>query len=326
MKKSANKDLISVIIPVYKVEKYIKKCVESVLNQTYENYEIILVDDGSPDNCPNICDEYAKLNKKIKTYHKQNGGLSDARNYGIERSVGEYITFIDSDDFVQNTYLEVLYTNIKKNDCEVSACSHFVLYNNSKINLNKIVEKKYDKNTAMKDLLYGYIDTSSWAKLYKREIFNDIKFPVGKIFEDTATTYKIFDKCKNIYVTTEQLYNYVIRENSITTSKFNKKKFDLINVSIEMHDFIKKNYPQYIDASISKLLRSYISTYNLLITYKNDFNKEKKEIQKFIKDNRKTTIFDSNAMKKERIALITTLFGFYTYNIVYKIYKKLSRR
>ena len=123
-------DLISVVVPIYNVENYIKKCVDSILSQTYKNLEIILVDDGSPDNCPQICDEYAQKDNRIKVIHKENGGLSDARNAGIDISKGKFITFIDSDDYIEKDYVEVLYNSIKENASDMAIGSHKAIYDN----------------------------------------------------------------------------------------------------------------------------------------------------------------------------------------------------
>ena len=195
-------DLITVVVPIYKVEKYLEKCIDSIIKQTYENLEIILVDDGSPDKCPQICDEYAKKDSRIKVIHKKNGGLSDARNAGIDIAKGEYITFVDSDDYIEKDYVEVLYDSIKENDSDMAIGSHKVIYENGTI-LNKETGEKsvLDAKTVLERILYDEnIDLSAWAKLYKTELFEEIRYPKGRVFEDAATTYKLVDKSKKISI------------------------------------------------------------------------------------------------------------------------------
>ena len=162
-------ELISVILPIYNVEKYLEKCLKSVINQTYKNLEIILVDDGSKDNSPQICDEYAVKDKRIVVIHKSNGGLSDARNAGIEIAKGKYITLIDSDDYVEKDYVQFLYQLIKENNAEMSICSHTVLYTNgTRIEKETGEHLVLDPKTTLEKILYDEgIDLSAWAKMYK---------------------------------------------------------------------------------------------------------------------------------------------------------------
>lgn len=221
------KKLISIVLPIYNVENYIEKCMESVLNQTYKNIEIILVDDGSPDNCPIICDQYVKEDNRVKVVHKENGGLSDARNAGIKVANGDYITFIDSDDYVDKDYVEFLYNTIEETDADIAIGGHRVIYDSG-----KIIEKETHENSVLEPkkvlerILYDDgIDLSAWGKLYKRYLFNDIKFPKGRLFEDSATTYMLVDKANKIAINSISKYNYIIRKNSISMLNFHLKKW-----------------------------------------------------------------------------------------------------
>ncbi len=214
MKKVSNEPLISVIIPVYKVEEYLNKCVDSVINQTYKNLEIILVDDGSPDNCPKICDDYAKQDKRIKVIHKKNGGLSDARNAGIDMANGEYLSFIDSDDYVEKNYISFLYNLAKKYNSDLTMGKQYVRYSNKTINTGSGSLYELNSYDALDKILYGEdLDVSAWAKLYKKELFKKVKFPVGRLFEDAATIYKLIDLSKKVVLKSEPIYNYIIRDN-----------------------------------------------------------------------------------------------------------------
>lgn len=214
-------DLISIIIPVYNVEKYLVRCMESVLNQTYANLEIVLVDDGSPDNCGDICDRYAKIDSRIKVYHKLNGGLSDARNYGVERANGTYITFIDSDDYIASNYIEYLYQLIQKYNSDISVCCMVETKDN---------HAKYGVNAALPDeqLLAGVqasmallrdlymVLVTAWGKLYRSDIVKKYSFPVGKKHEDEATTFKYYYEARTVAVGNHCLYAYFQNPKSIT--------------------------------------------------------------------------------------------------------------
>ena len=196
-------DLISIIVPVYNVEKYIKKCIDSIINQTYKNLEIILVDDGSPDNCGKICDEYAEKDKRIKVIHKENGGLSDARNAGIKIARGCYIGFVDSDDWIDKNMYEKLYKTLKEKDADI-ACCKLIRYKNT---IEKISKKfdgrivEYDQRQYIKK--FFKIDSQecvyyAWNKLYKRQVIDKEQYPIGLTSEDVVGTYKALLKCKKI--------------------------------------------------------------------------------------------------------------------------------
>lgn len=216
-----NNTLISVIIPVYKVERYLRRCIESVINQTYTNLEIILVDDSSPDNCPTICDEYAAKDKRIKVIHKKNGGLSDARNAGLNICKGEFITFIDSDDWITHQYIEILLEIMIKENADIVIGENEIAYNNKKLSKQKKPFKttNYTKEESLVALFKKNLisHTVSWGKLYKRNLFNDLRFPIRRFHEDEFTTYKLFYNSKKVSYTTETLYFYQQRLDSITS-------------------------------------------------------------------------------------------------------------
>ena len=184
------KPLISVILPIYNIETYLSKCMESVINQTYDNLEIIMVDDGSTDNSASMCDDFKMVDKRIVVFHKSNGGLSDARNYGIERANGEFITCIDPDDYVDLDYVEYLLCLARKYRTKMSICQHRVVYDNGAIKENgsKGDENISTENCLQRMLYHDVIDTSAWAKLYYRNLFVTVEYPKGKLFEDIGTT------------------------------------------------------------------------------------------------------------------------------------------
>jgi len=222
-----SKPLVSVIVPVYKVEKYINRAVDSLINQTYRNLEIILVDDGSPDGCPSICDNYAKQDHRIKVIHKQNGGLSDARNSGISIATGEYITFVDSDDYVAENYIEILASRAISNNADI-VCAGLEIVNEKGVTYDF---RKADKplimdRTTVIDKLFRdeYPFNFACSKLYKRKLWNDVKFPIGRLYEDMATTYRVMSKASTIVGVIDTLYYYEQGRPGNISSELNSKK------------------------------------------------------------------------------------------------------
>lgn len=239
--------VISVIVPVYKVESYIYRCVDSILAQTYSDFELILVDDGSPDECGKICDKYAKKDKRIHVIHQENGGLSVARNSGIDwvyrNSTSEYLTFIDSDDWIHPQYLEALYFAAKKNNVDVSICCHQRAEKYGGVGIDQIYKAFEVEKMSAEDLLIN--DTwnfnYAWAKLYKREYFRNIRYPVGKIFEDTFTTYKVLFSCMQVAVVRQVLYYYFKNECGITRELWCPKELVVLEGMEEQMCFYKEN-------------------------------------------------------------------------------------
>lgn len=246
-------DLVSVIIPVYKVEPYLRECLDSVINQTYRNLEIILVDDGSPDECPKICDEYAERDFRVKVIHKKNGGLSDARNKGIDLATGEYITFVDSDDVIHEIYVESLYENLKKTNSDISVCQSISFKDSQEI---KDVEVSYERyvlsgNDAVQDLYkrlcrikkiksFG-VSVTAWGKMFARKLFSNIRFPYGMLHEDDAVSPKVLYQSNSVCVISSRLYCYRVTDNSIMNSPFSIKRYDSIESTSFCANFFKLN-------------------------------------------------------------------------------------
>ena len=221
--------LLSVIVPVYNVSKYIHKCVDSILVQSYSNLEIILVDDGSPDECPKICDEYASKDKRVQVIHKTNGGLSSARNAGLEIAVGEYIGFVDSDDWIEPSMYEKMITFIEQNECDMAGCEVNIIYGTH----SNIIGKSEDEILTGKEALIRYLDTyyryrmpnpAVWSKLYKKEFWKENRFPEGKIHEDYLLTCMAFNEASKVAFIHEGLYNHLAdNPDSICNTKFSKR-------------------------------------------------------------------------------------------------------
>ena len=220
----SNPPLVSIIVPIYKVEPYLRCNLDSIINQTYTNLEIILVDDGSPDGCPQICDEYAAKDNRIIVIHKENGGLSDARNAGLAICKGEYISFVDSDDWINNSYIDILFKVLKKGDAEIAICSYATFIDGEEsAPIHQTDLPNYVSWNSHETLIrlcaedtLGLI--AAWGKLYKKEIFYGIRFPKGKLYEDAYINYRLYSQCKRVCFMNIPLYHYRIRQNSIMTN------------------------------------------------------------------------------------------------------------
>ncbi|PWK93828.1 glycosyltransferase involved in cell wall biosynthesis [Hallerella porci] len=235
--------LVSIIVPIYKVEPYLRRCLDSIVKQTYTNLEIILVDDGSPDGCPQICDEYAAKDKRIVVIHKENGGLSDARNAGLDICKGEYISFVDSDDWVSENYIEVMLNIAIKENADISICNHNFVHNDGSKKNIIFEERTYTKKEALKKIILQQTLPwgASWGKIYKRKIFNKYKFPVGIIHEDDYTSYKFIYEADKIVCIDKTLYNYFQRSDSIskldTTYDFTEVRKNQLTFLLENKEY-----------------------------------------------------------------------------------------
>lgn len=246
-------DLISVVVPVYNVEKYLPKCIESIINQTYKNLEIILVDDGSPDECGRICDEYAAKDKRIKVMHKENGGLSDARNKGIDVATGTYLAFIDSDDYIDKEMFDKLYKRIIADGSDIAICN--LLYvdddENSIDKFNHDMPIK-DECLTKQEIFEKFLEYKSWYyvtacnKLYKKSLFDETRFPVGKQHEDEFVVHRIFGQCSLISCVADAMYYYIQRIESIMGNGYSYKSLDKIEAYTDRANFMVSLGEYYI--------------------------------------------------------------------------------
>lgn len=320
-------DLVSIVVPVYNVEKYLKKCIDSILNQTYKNLEIILVDDGSTDNSGKICDDYSSSDERIKVIHKQNGGLSDARNLGIDNSTGKYITFIDSDDYITNNYIEYLVTILEKNNADISICDYKIVHNEfGFIDKSKEIINIYTYEECIMKLLYGtHKLISACGKLYKKNLFKLIRYPKNQLFEDINTTYKTYFESKNIVVSNLKMYMYLVRNDSITTSKFNTRNFDQIRATDEMCSDIIKKYPSMINGINRRKLYSRISVLCKMINA-NYEGLEKNMILDYIIKNGNIVLNDKNISFRDRFSIKMILHNEKMFEKIWKMRNIILKR
>ena len=308
-------ELISVILPVYNVEKYLLKCMISLFEQTYSNLEFIIVDDGSEKVCAELCDSFLQKDDRVVVYHKMNGGLSNARNYGIERANGEYITCIDPDDYVDKDYIEYLYRTLKKYECRMSICQHRVIYDNgNKKDFGNSGDEVVKTEDCLERMLYHeVIDTSAWAKLYHKSLFQNVKYPYGKLYEDIGTTYALMLQCDHIAVGYESKYNYIFHSNSIVNGTFKLSKFDLLEMTDKMAGDVLSVYPDLANAVRRRQVYARISTLNQMLNV-TQYEKEKKQLINYILKYRMNILKNKKAPKRDKIAII--LLG-----VSYKLYR-----
>ena len=280
--------LISIIVPVYKIEPYISQCIESILSQTYKNIEIILVDDGSPDNCGKICDEYAAIDDRIKVIHKKNGGLSEARNYGLKEAQGVYVSFIDGDDYVDKSFYQMLYEAAEKENCDIAEC-YSVNFEDG-----NIPQGSYRSGqTCLSPLEWltesnvgDFLPCVVWNKIYKKTLFDGIEFPVGRHYEDEATTYKVVYKSSKIVRIKSALYFYRQRSGSITQLEKTIKEINEQYIALEEKcDFFRmKNEVKITKFAETKLAIYMISVYKIRKELTREYKDWRKKIKKIFND------------------------------------------
>lgn len=278
------KNKVSIIIPVYKVEPYIDECLNSIVNQTYSNLEIILVDDGSPDTCPQKCDEWASKDSRIRVVHKQNGGLSSARNAGMDVATGDFFMFVDSDDFIESNMVESLLDIHKKQESDITCCEVNRVIDGIKKPIDKFHRSSsvysFTSIEVLKAMIHRNIDCASWNKLYTRKIIAKNRFPIGRNNEDFVFLYYVYKNVTKVTYTNVALYDYRMRGNSITTT-FNKKTLDqFLNIEDIEKDANLDNV-NIFDELLWYKFNTYVSV--AYEYYKNHRNPELKDDFKLIK-------------------------------------------
>ncbi|MBS4220179.1 glycosyltransferase [Bacillus sp. FJAT-49711] len=280
--------LVSVVVPIYKVEKYIHRCIDSILEQTYTKLEIILVNDGSPDNCGKIIEEYAVKDNRIQVVHKKNGGLSDARNKGMDYVTGDYTLFVDSDDWLESNMVEVLVKLSLDHQADVVQSAFYYAYEDHLL-FDKCKNHQYPiilgNQEIMAELVAGEkVKNFAWGKLYKTEIIRDIPFKKGVLFEDVYWTYQVLYRVNKYVKLNQPLCYYFQRKDSIVAT-YTPRNLDIISGLMERHHFIEQFYANLINDSYKSILNTSLIHYNLLIINKIKEKNYRREIKKYIKEN-----------------------------------------
>lgn len=299
---------VSVIVPIYKVEKYLETCVRSLLSQTLSDIEIVLVDDGSPDNCGKMCDDFEKGDPRIKVIHKENGGLSEARNAGIMAATSQYIGFVDSDDYVATDMYETLYSNVTRYDADVAICGLYDCYRTKKI--PQFVGNEHlilDNEEALRLALEGVkLTVNAVNKLYKKELFDEIKFPKGKLSEDAFTIPLVLARARTVVFDSRPKYFYVHRGESITTSDFKLQDFNIVEAYEKNLQLVKERFPKLRWQAEFRLLWSYMFVFDKMILSENftDFESYKQVLAQLRRQTFSVLINPVFSLKRKMVSLV----------------------
>lgn len=327
---------VSVIVPVYNVKKYLRKCVDSIKNQTYQNIEIVLVDDGSTDGSENLCDEIARTDNRIVIIHKENGGLSDARNVGMDASSGDYISFVDSDDYVDEDFCEILIANLEKYNADVSCCRYSNVWedgtkepigNDGEIHI-------YEGLEALKEYIYGKtMDPFSVNKLYRAELLgnskfldNRVRFIKGILSEDNPFCVELFKQTNKVVLVGAAKYNYLqAREGAITSSKISQKRIDAVHYWDMVRRDCHEHYPELEKYALRRQVLFFIGLYNKIFNDK-AYKAEAQSIRAFVKKHNKDIQQSDICEKTIKISANILSKNPQMYSVFMRGYKKIVGR
>ncbi len=301
--------LISIVVPVYNVERYLKRCVESIRHQSYQNLEIILVDDGSTDSSGKLCEELAAADKRIQVIHKENSGLSDARNTGMEHAAGEYLAFVDSDDYLDENYVQYLYEICVKYDADIAICRHKRTAGEDEKGEQGYSAEVFTNVEALEQLLYQKkFNMSACTKLCKRALYEGITFPKGEFYEDVNTTYKVIERAKRVGYCSNNLYFYFVNPKSITCNGFHEGKMDYITHMEEVLAFVRKHYPALEPAAEFRYIWANIHLW-VHMPPTGQYKKLEKQVRGNIKKYRQRVLRDRKIGAKNRLIVGMTYGG-----------------
>lgn len=311
---------VSIIVPMYNSSKYLEKCLDSLINQTLKNIEIIVVNDGSEDNSLELAMNLAKKDKRIKVFDRKHAGLSSTRNYGLEQSNGKYIGFVDSDDYVESNMFEFLLNMSEDNHADIAICGWYLVENDNIRECAFKSERKVLNSEETTDILLNHVSFDNFAcnKLFSKELFDDIRFPEGKLLEDLLTIYKLINKSNKTVIDSTPLYYYVLHNNSITNKLHNQVNKEAFNVFIDRKNDLLKMYPK-----LTKKIKSnyFTASKNYFITSLNSEVREKEFEKERIKDMRKNIKYvwvDKSI--PSRVKLSSTLISIFPY-LYFKVIK-----
>lgn len=323
--------LISVIVPIHNMENYLSKCVASVMAQTYQHFELILVDDGSTDASGALCDGYAAQDARVRVIHRENGGISAARNAGLDAAQGEYLAQIDSDDWVSPTYLETLLSLCLRNNVPLSACNHYIVGETG--HSLRFSIKMADREMVLsaedgcRNVLYhGIPDVSGWGKLYHRSVYEKIRYPQGQIYEDTHTIADVLLAAKRFAFTPQPLYYYRIRKDSISRDVFKPAKMDFLRAVDHMTSVIVAAYPQMEAGIRRRRMHAALSTRRYFVDCSEDMLPLRKEVETIVRQDACSVLLDGRAALRDKIGVLCMLCGAPVYDIFWKIYCRMPQK
>lgn len=319
---------VSVIVPVYNVAKHLEKCIQSIVQQDYSQFEILLIDDGSTDRSGEICDDWAKRYDYIKVIHKKNGGQSEARNVGIDRAKGEYITFVDADDYLEPDNIRILTELLEQyHEADIAQANHYV-HRKEKIKLeyDTCNECFLTRAEAFRAVLYhDNIDVSPWNKIYRKRIFNTLRFPVGRIYEDTSLFGKLLLESNGMVYCGKPLYHYVIHEGSTVHNGFDEKQLDYINATHELTKAAMQEDPGLWRACARRTTHAYLS----ILRYMEDCEVKDLGTRNDLKSKALMSYDlvtnDPDAPDRDKVALRLLKLGFSPFYAGWRLYGKFRR-
>lgn len=318
-------DLVSVIVPVYKVEPYLRKCVDSILSQTYQNLEIILVDDGSPDACGAICDKYAKQDNRITVIHKPNGGLSDARNAGLDVMTGDYVAFVDSDDWIMPRMYETLLQMLKQFQADMAfGAVADDLEQDGKVTTVKVSnygDEPFSESAVEAMRRYFHGSWAAWDKLYKADLFRDIRYPVGEINEDEAIVLQLLSKCTRVCYTNEVFYHYMRRPSSgsITAASFSVKKLAWQAHCRDNLEFVQAHYPALVPDAAARYRGSLLWSLTEIALSDEDYDREVQALLSALRDQKELFCAAPFSYRQDRLRMWLLL------HVPFSVYRAIIR-
>lgn len=318
--------VISVIIPVYNTEQYLHKCIDSVRGQTLREIEIILVDDGSPDNCGKICDEYAAQDSRIRVIHQENRGLSAARNVGIEAAQADVIGFVDSDDWIEPDMFALLYQNMAKENADISVCGMYIHKNNSITLRGDLTYTVQNSREAIRSLFQlSGVGVAAWNKLYRRQMYNTIRFPEGRIYEDAFIMVQLMDTANTVVFDMQPKYHYIRRKGSITMHSYRAESHDKIDAAYYNYKYISQKYPDLADLGWYGWALAQFSVLISMFAFHGVVDQEKeRELICFLKENRKAIWANPLFPLKRKLLLIVLCISKPLCKLLVKILKHKS--
>lgn len=327
LKHLGSEPLVSIIVPVYKVEKYIDRCVKSIIAQTYKNTEVFLVDDGSPDNCGKICDEYAEKYPCIHVIHQENAGQAAARNNAVKQANGDFISFIDSDDFVEPDYIEYLVTLQQKSNADMSIGGFAYIYDGKKFN-ERTLENEAEEVLGALDILvrmnYNYgCGATPWAKLYRKELIVRHPFPEGQIYEDLATLYKIVGDCSTIAIGTRRIYYWVQHAGSTMRMEFDERQMAGIDAAADQLCYVERYFPEAVPAAKARYMGKIIELMSLAMN-----GKDAKRVYQMMREKMyyyHDVMSDSKVKKTQKVRLLAMHLGYIPSKIIFSVHESMKR-
>lgn len=320
-----NVPLISIIVPLYCVESYLSRCIESILEQTYENFELILVDDGSTDGSPVLCDQYAASDNRIHVIHQENKGVSGARNTGLDAAHGEYIAFVDADDWVDPEYISYLLEIMTRFQVRISACNHFV-YANGLDHVKFSVDESIISLTlrqSMDNILYHQPpDVSPWGKLYQRSLFENLRYPEGKVFEDTFEIADLLVAADGIAFGNAPKYHYRFHTQTLSKSAFQQKNWDYLEAVDHLSQVVLQHYPDLVNGCTRRRVHAALSIRRLLVSATAISTEDFSRCELIIRSGANSVLFNKRAPLRDKVGILLALLSRRAFDFAWEIYQK----